>query len=77
MQALTVLLAGTCRLSRRQVQSLLEDLCGIRLSLGMLVTLEADIAQASVLGVDGTGSLLGVAGGGDPPLAVNRGHPGL
>jgi transposase len=46
VQALAALLSGACRLSRRQVQSLLADLCGIRLSLGTLVALEADTAQA-------------------------------
>lgn len=40
------LLTGACRLSRRQVQCLLTDLCGIRLSLGTLIALEADTAQA-------------------------------
>lgn len=69
VQALAALLAGACRLSRRQVQSLLGDLCGIHLSLGTLVALEADTAralatpyaelaaavpQATVLGVDET-----------------------
>lgn len=46
VQALAAVLSGACRLSRRQVQSLLADLCGIRLSLGTLVALEADTAQA-------------------------------
>jgi transposase len=46
VQALAALLSGACRLSRRQVQSLLADLCGIRLSLRTLVALEADTAQA-------------------------------
>ena len=46
VQALTALLTGACRLSRRQVQCLLTDLCGIRLSLGTLIALEADTAQA-------------------------------
>ena len=69
VQALAALLAGACRLSRRQVQSLLADLCGIRISLGTLVALEADtsqalgpayqelaaaVPQATVLGVDET-----------------------
>lgn len=69
VQAMASLLSGACRVSRRQVQSLLQDLFGIRLSLGTLSALEADTAQAlaapyqelaaavpqaSVLGVDET-----------------------
>lgn len=69
VQAITTLLAGACRLSRRQVQSLLQDLFGITLSLGTLTALEAATAealtapyqelaaavpQAPVLGVDET-----------------------
>jgi transposase len=45
-QAVLALLAGACRLSRRQVQSLAQDVFGIGLSLGTLVALEADTAAA-------------------------------
>lgn len=69
VQALAALLTGACRLSRRQVQVLLQDLCGLRISLGTLLALEGDTARAlagpyqelaaavpraSVLGVDET-----------------------
>jgi transposase len=45
-QAVLALLAGACRLSRRQVQSLAQDVFGIQLSLGTLSALEADTATA-------------------------------
>lgn len=38
------LLSGACRLSRRQVQTLVRDVFGLELSLGTLVALEADTA---------------------------------
>lgn len=46
VQALAELLTGACRLSRRQVQALLQDLCGLRVSLGTLISLEVDVTQA-------------------------------
>ncbi|HEX8212433.1 MAG TPA: transposase, partial [Longimicrobium sp.] len=46
VQAMASLLSGACRLSRRQVQALLQDLFGIGLSVGTLSALEADTAQA-------------------------------
>ena len=46
VQAMASLLSGACRVSRRQVQALLQDLFGIQLSLGTLSALEADTAQA-------------------------------
>ena len=45
-QAVLALLAGACRLSRRQVQSLAQDVFGIGLSLGTVSALEADTATA-------------------------------
>jgi len=70
VQAVAALLAGACRLPRRQTQAVLEDLFGVRLSLGTLCALEADTARAlaapyaelasevpraAVLGIDETG----------------------
>jgi transposase len=46
VQAIIALLSGACRLPRRQTQALLEDLFGMRLSLGTLSALEADTARA-------------------------------
>jgi transposase len=46
VQAIIALLSGACRLSRRQVQSLLWDLFGVRLSLGTVMALEAATTRA-------------------------------
>jgi transposase len=46
VQAITALLSGACRLPRRQTQAVLEDLFGVRLSLGTMCALEADTARA-------------------------------
>lgn len=46
VQAMAALLSGACRVSRRQVQSLLADLFGVHLALGTLAALEADTARA-------------------------------
>ena len=82
MQALATLLTGACRLSRRQVQSLLADLCEIHLSLRTLVALEADTTQALAVpyaelaaAVPQAPVLGELVRSRDPPLAVDRGHP--
>jgi len=46
VQAIAALFSGACRLPRRQTQSVLADLFGVRLSLGALSALEGDTAQA-------------------------------
>ena len=46
VQAVAALFSGACRLPRRQTQAVLEDLFGVRLSLGTLSALEADTARA-------------------------------
>ncbi|MFN3650371.1 MAG: IS66 family transposase [Armatimonadota bacterium] len=46
VQAVAALLSRACRLPRRQVQALLHDLFGVRLSLGTLSALERDTARA-------------------------------
>ena len=46
VQAMASLLSGACRVSRRPVQALLQDLLGIQVSLGTLSALEADTARA-------------------------------
>ena len=46
LQAVIGLLSGACRLSRRTVQALLADLFEVRLSLGTLCAVEADITRA-------------------------------
>ena len=46
LQALSSLLTGRFRLSRRSVQELLADVCGVEMALGSLCALEASTARA-------------------------------
>lgn len=46
LQALCALLTGRYRVSRRGVQELLADVCGVRLSLGAISSLEQETAAA-------------------------------
>jgi transposase len=46
VQAITAILSGACRLSRRQVQTLLADLFGVKIALGTVSALEADTVRA-------------------------------